>query len=565
MPGVEAPQRRGARPGSTHAGTVIEPARAWVDARPWVIDLAIIAGVTAIAAGLRLWALGTVPFGVHPDEAQVALDARRVLDDGWIGVYSRSALGVPTLNAYITTPAVWIFGSTAFAMRIGMTLAGLAAVPLTYALVRILYARTEATFAALLLAVSYWHVFYSRVAHSSITYPTVYLAALLCLAMGVRTGRTGWWLAGGGLLGFGVYAYNVAPIVFVTTAAWFGLMWLVWWRPGAATDAAACVARLAPRAWIERVALALVAAVVVALPFLIYIASPDAYFWEHIEDYSRVSITRAPEFQEASVFGKGRIMAEQARDFAATYAWDGREDLIDAMGTRPVFEPLMLLLLGAGAIAAWPRRREPMVLLAACGVLILPLPALTQTESMMRQPLAAAPFAMFFAALPLAALWRMTARGNGRWRALPAAAAIGCVAIIAGTTVRDYFARWDGHALTRYVYHEEITAAARYIDDLPDGSYVYFYSERHPLYLETVTYLAPDVAGEDRSAEFGPGRVSLEDIDERNGVIVLIGEYLRLANNVRVRYPGSVERAGYHDGELMFLAYELGGTLVRRP
>ena len=541
--------------------------RGWLDARPWVADAVIVVGVTAIAAAFRLWALGAVPFGVHPDEAQVALDARRVLDEGWIGVYSHAALGVPTLNAYITTPAVAIFGSTAFSMRIGMTLAGLAAVPLTYALVRILYARTEGTFAALLLAVSYWHIFYSRIAHSSITYPTVYLAALVCLAMGVRTGRVAWWIAGGGVLGFAVYSYNVAPIVFVATAAWFALMWLAWWRHGGdAPEQAAghgTIARLHPDGWLARVLLCFGAAVVVALPFLVYIANPDAFYWVHIEDYSQVSITRSPEFEDASVFGKARIMGEQVRDFAATYAWNGREDIIDAMGTRPVFDPLTLLLQAAGAVMAWRRRREPKVLLAASGVLILPLPALTQTESMMRQPLAAAPFAMFFAALPLAALWRYAA-GVDDWRRIGAVgAAAACVAIIGATTARDYFARWDGHELTRYVYHAEITAAARYMDGLPEDAYVYFYSERHPLYLETVTYLAPDVAGEDRSSEFGVRDGSIEDIDESHGVIVLLGDYVRLADNVRVRYPGSLERAGYHDGELMFLAYEIGASRVR--
>ena len=158
-------------------------------AHPWSIDVALLALLTACAAALRLPLLGDLPYGVHGDEAQVGLDAHRVLRDGWIGVYTHAALGQPSGHAYLTAPSIWLLGDTAFALRLPLALVGVAQIPLLYLLVRLLANRLEATLAAALLTISYWQLFYSRVAHWSISYATVLLAAMLCLALAMRGGR----------------------------------------------------------------------------------------------------------------------------------------------------------------------------------------------------------------------------------------------------------------------------------------------------------------------------------------------------------------------------------------
>ena len=157
--------------------------RGFFDKRPAALDLALGGFATLVAGLLRLIRLGDIPYGVHPDEAGIALDAVRVTHHGWIGVYSHAALGIPTLNSYLMAPGIALYGRSAFAMRIDLALVGLAAVPLTYALVRVAYARTEAFFAAMLLAVSYWHLFYSRIAHMSISYPTLPFPMILRMAL----------------------------------------------------------------------------------------------------------------------------------------------------------------------------------------------------------------------------------------------------------------------------------------------------------------------------------------------------------------------------------------------
>jgi 4-amino-4-deoxy-L-arabinose transferase-like glycosyltransferase len=524
---------------------------AWYGERPLALDASLLAAVTLIAAVLRLVKLGDIPYGVHPDEAQIGTDAFRISADRWIGVYSHAALGVPTLNAYLTWPAIWLLGHTAFSLRLPLALTGLAAVPLLYFLVRVSYGRIEAFFASLLLAISFWHLFYSRVAHSSISYPTILLAAALCIMLGLkRGGRRLWFLAGGVLLGLGVYAYNVDAIAIVAIAAFFAIVALLQDRRSEQW-----------RRFRTSMAVTGASALIVALPFIWYVSDPGAYYWEHIDDYRSTGVLRSQEYHDAGPYGKMKVIGDQLRDFASSYAWDGHPDIIDANGLRPMFDPVFLVLLATGAIIAYRRRREPMVILAACCIAVLPLPALLQRGSMMREPLGAAPYVMFIAALPLAALWRTVLRANADpgVRSLAAGVAVACTGIILGLTVHDYFWTWRTDQLTRYVYHSEMTSASLYMRTLPADAYVYFYSERHPLYLETRTFLAPGVQGEDRSREFSDRDGSIEDIDRtRTAEFVLLGDYLSLLPRIEARYPGGIERKVTRDGKTEFYAYELG-------
>ena len=544
MPRASAEGRAASTPGLS----VLDRPRDYFAAHPLAIDVVLVAAVTLVAAMLRLIKLGDIPYGVHPDEAQIGLDAFRISRDHWIGVYSHAALGVPTLNAYIDWPGIWLLGHTAFSLRLPLALVGLAAVPLLYALVRVAYGRLEAFFAALLLGVSYWHLFYSRVAHSSISYPTIFLGAMLCLMLGLTRRRLWWFAPSGALLGLGIYAYNVDAIAFVAVAAFFIVMALVRFRREPEL-----------RWWLKAAAITGGVALVVTLPFINYVRNPDAYYWTHIDDYRNTGVLRSQEYRDAGTWGRTKIIARQLRDFAATYTWDGQPDIIDANGLRPVFDPVTLALLAAGAVIAGLKRREPMVILAACCIVILPLPALLQRGSMMREPLGAAPFAMFIAALPLAWLWRYVM--DAERRAMRIAAAGGVVLAVASVnaiTVRDYFWTWRDDELTRFVYHQEMTSASEYMKTLPPDAYVYFYSERHPLGLETRTYLAPGIEGEDRSAEFSSNHGSIQQIDRsRPAVFVLLGDYLRLLPDIERAYPGGVERKVVRDGVPEFYAYEL--------
>lgn len=53
---------------------------------PW---LWAILAITALAAFLRLYKLTEIPPGIIGDEGLMGINARRILDEGWIGAYVR--------------------------------------------------------------------------------------------------------------------------------------------------------------------------------------------------------------------------------------------------------------------------------------------------------------------------------------------------------------------------------------------------------------------------------------------------------------------------------------------
>lgn len=524
--------------------------RGYYAAHPLALDLTLIAIVTLVAGAMRLILLGELPYGVHPDEAQLATDGRKILDGELWTVYTRAVLGQPAGHAYLTLPSFVIFGWTPFAMRLPLALVGLAAVPLLYVFVRQAYGRTEAFLAALLLAFSYWHLLYSRVAHWSISYGTVTLAVLICLLRGMNTRDRRWFAAAGVFLGLGFYTYNIYPIAVVAVTVFLAITTWTTYRRGDEF-----------RWWRGSLLVTGAVAFVVFAPMLTQILDRDSAYWWHVENYSEVGVWRTDEFKDEDVLGKMELVARQAETFFGAYAWDPSEDIVDGNGIRPMFDPATLILLVSGLVLAVRQRRNPVALAALCCFVVIPLPAVLQQGSIMRQPVAAAPFAMFIAALPLAALWRtgLSARGERRdVAALCGVAVASLVAIIAATTVRDYFWTWRNDDWPRFIYHEELRTAAEYMDGLPEGTYVLLYSWRAPINQEVYQFLAPDVEGEDRSADYSDrNRVTTIDDPSRPTAFVLMDDYLDMLPAIQAEYPGGITREIRHGGRLHLIAYEV--------
>lgn len=530
---------------------MIPAVRRYYGQHPLAFDITLLVIVTTAAALLRLVLLGRIPYGVHPDEAQLGTDARKILDGNLWTVYTTAVLGQPSGHAYLTLPSFLLLGWTPLAMRLPLALVGTAAIPLLYLFVRQGYGRAEAFFASAMLAVSYWHLFYSRVAHWSISYGTITLTVLLCLLLGMNT-RVRWWFGAAGLfLGLGFYTYNIYPIAVIAIFAFLAITTLMRYRRGEGW-----------RWWRGSMLTFVGVSVVVALPMIIYVSDPDSFFWFHVRNYSEVGVWRTPAYKDEDALGKLDLIARQLETFFGAFAWDGALDDIDGSGIRPMFDPAVSALLLVGLTFAWRERRNPVTIAALCCLFIIPLPAMLQQGSITRQPLAAAPFVCFIAAFPLAALWRAAVNlWLDRQRVSSVAvAAVACtiLAVITATTVHDYFWTWRKDDWPRLIYHAEITTAADYVDSLPEGTFVLFYSSRAPLNLEVFQFLAPDVEGANRSFEYSNLGRSIELHDPtRPTAFVLLDDYVDLLPEIEAQYPGGVERIFRHDGKFDMAAYEI--------
>ena len=558
--------RPGARAAASRERWFDRLAAAAISAR---VDIAIVCAITLLAGVLRIWHLGTVPLGLHGDEAWTGIDARRVLDEGYIGPYLPSAIGQPIGPVYVTALLFKLSSDTTFVLRLSMALFGIATIPLAYCAFATMFNRTVAAFAALLLTVMMWHLHLSRTGFMVVSWPFIEMAVLLALWQARRRQSLPLFALAGALAGLGVYSYNAyalfLPIPFVA---------LVWWYlPRRGTRW--------PRISIGVIGVFVGVALVVSLPLLRYI---NDHGFEYRFHQRAVSVTNSQEWSDADALGRADIIWDRAREWGRGLVVGDRADLGDGLATKghPVIDPITLLLALVGiGVAIWNwRRAEYAVLLAA--VVILPWGALlTLHDGLFRRTFGMAPFVAVLAALPLAWMWERMARGREPVRYAYLAALLAIPAIIGATTVYSYFGSVQRTFEMKYVYPYQLDAASRYVADLPPGTFVYFYSDRWSFDYETRQFLAPNAEGTDRSREFRleapENRLAPVDYSariDRNVAFVFLAPYDNQAavQSVVNLHPGGEVTRGAREGETLYLAYYLpkrrfsfGISLAGRP
>lgn len=136
----------------------------------------------AIGSFFRFYKIGETPAGVYVDEAALGYNAFSILKTGkdefgkFMPIMFRSfATFQSPIYTYLTVPFVSIFGLSAFSTRLPSAIFGVLTIPLLYLLVKKLYPnvnrdlRSEIfpAFSALFLAISPWHIQYSRTAYET--------------------------------------------------------------------------------------------------------------------------------------------------------------------------------------------------------------------------------------------------------------------------------------------------------------------------------------------------------------------------------------------------------------
>jgi 4-amino-4-deoxy-L-arabinose transferase-like glycosyltransferase len=507
-----------------------------------------VVALTVLAAGLRLWRLDVVPLGLHGDEAWTGIDAQRVLNEGWIGPYVLSALGQPIGPVYWTAAVFTVLPETTFVLRLSMAVFGIASIPLAYYTFRLMFDRVVGAFAAFLLAVMAWHLHLSRTAFMVQVQPFIELLVLLVLVLAIRRRRLVLFALAGLLAGAGVYVYN-AYLLFLPVP----LVAIAWTFARGVSDG--------NRLGFGIIALALFVApaVLISVPMIQY-AHDNTFDWRYHQKV--VNVTEQDTWKDASLVGKAELITDRAWEWQRGLAWGDRYDLGDGLATsgHPPVEPLVYALAIIGLLVSiwnW-KRTEYAVLLAAA--LLLPWGALlTVEDGLFRRTLGLAPFVAVFAAIPLAWLWRRAQRDHARFRYALMAGVLVIPALTAVKTTYDYFGPVQDTFAMKFVYPYEMDAASHYVDELPKGTLIYFYSSKWSYFYETRVFIAQKRYGLDRSAEFGyPSEALVFTADRTQDVaFIFLDEYLRDFDTVASAYPDGIETVVERNGETLYRAYFL--------
>ncbi|MGE3498538.1 MAG: ArnT family glycosyltransferase [Candidatus Binatia bacterium] len=190
-----------------------------------------LAAVLLLALGLRTWQLEDVPAGLYCDEAANGYNAYAIgtagIDENgtaWpLYVWSFRVSYKNPIFIYAAILPVKAFGLSAFSVRITAALFGVATVWALFCLGRALYGPWVGFWSALLLAVSPWHLHFSRIAFELIAFPFLFTVACTFLVRFTQGRRT--LPAAFALCALCVYAYAPAVLFVPLFLAGFVLLY----------------------------------------------------------------------------------------------------------------------------------------------------------------------------------------------------------------------------------------------------------------------------------------------------------------------------------------------------
>ena len=495
--------------------------REWAYRNRW--ELLAIVLLTAVASFLRVYRLGEYPAGFHGDEAITGLEALRILQEGWVGPYTGSALGQVTGPFYLTALLVGLFDASRFTVRFSMALFGITTVPVTYFLLRLGFGRWVALLATAGLTVSYWHLHFSRLGFGvvSLAWASTLAAAALLWAM---RSRSHWsWLAAGALMGLVPYTYLAFPtfIAAMTGALCFYLF----------------LRRDRLRPALVSLGLFAIGALIVASPMIAFVVdSPDVYF----SRIQQKSMLRSHEFPETgSLADKAEYIASRSWEALTLLYRNPRWDGVDGIGGKGAVDLGIAALAYIGLAVSITRWRSPPYLMAVLVVLgaLAGLVISDPSAGSLRRSITAVPWIFGLAgvgAVGIAAFARRLIGESGRMVAV----GVLILVMLAGGAwnLRYYFGEMTQDQNFEWAFaadHVESLDAAHTIED---PGILYFYSGRWSYQYETIRFLYPDSHGIDRSREFGD--FDLTRLDDGPVTYVLMGDYAMEIDRLKQLYPG---------------------------
>lgn len=400
--------------------------------------------ICVVAGVVRLYELDKYPPGLYLDEAAYGLDALDVLDGNRAIFFERNNGREPLFIYWQALMIAWL-GATPLALRTGAALIGVATVPAFYWLTRVwlqhspLPSRWVATYAALFLAVSYWHISLSRLGFRAILLPLMACVALAAFWQAWqqmrKTARLAWPLliVCGIATGLTLYTYTAGRFVPVVITLLVATAWVIPQQAGVTRQRS------------------LGALLIIGAAAALVFAPLASYFWHHPQSFfgraSEVSIFSERVAGDDPLLALGRSIFKMAAMFFTLPDPNLRHN----PAARPVFDlPLALWWSGGVVLAlAYGRRFWPLFPLLWLGVMALPAILTAQALPHSLRGIGMIPPALL---LPVMALGWLRQRLAGRWRLLAFWLPLPFLLFSALTSVQDYFAAWRDPAPFRLAF-----------------------------------------------------------------------------------------------------------------
>jgi 4-amino-4-deoxy-L-arabinose transferase-like glycosyltransferase len=441
------------------------PLRAWE-----VLALLLI---VLVAASFRFCCLKTLPPGLHFDEGFKGVTAQALVEGGRPQLFFEEDMGEEPIAIYLVALTLRLFGSEPWVIRLPSAIAGTLTVALLWLLGRELFrSRLAGLGAALVLAILYWHVSFSRIGMEPILVPFFATLAFAALARGLNTGRLPAFLLAGLALGGSLYTYKAGYFLPLLAALYVA--------------SAAILERGFLRRHGRGLALAAAVTLLVAAPIGIYFAT-------HLDNFLQ---------RPASVTSPGEDLGGNLLRVAGMFFVQGDANPRSNLPGRPALDPFLalLFLLGLGRLLVGTVRGGELGrsrwLLPPLWLVVMVVPTIiTEYAPHFGRAIGATPAVALVCAAGIEFVLRDLRRhgGHGEKKEAEEISSVPSVspwfgrrftpwlavllvlglAFSAASTEHDYFTTWGTSPDLFYAYDVGLTRVAGQINTLPGDEEVY--------------------------------------------------------------------------------------------
>lgn len=527
----------------------------WKPPRSLLTSIAAFVAVTIAAFLLRGIHVDRIPEGFHGDEAATGIEARLILEKGWVGVYSGIAGGNPTGVYYLATIPIKLIDDPVVAVRMLSAVLGTLAVSLLFIIVLRNFGFGSAVAAGVLFAFAEWHIQFSRIGFVTGDWTTCVLLGVLALAEAVRTQRWYWWAASGFFVSAATYIYNGNGPLLILIGVF--VLWVLfgWGALVFVAAIALAVSKTSPLTII--VAISSVSFVLgrrvrdrcawtslgaYALASLLTLRGLIDFVRAHPQDYfgrgKDLSVFRSDPWHATSgTFERGRFLFDRYLLFWQRLTFEPRPNGADLSGVTPLVPRLTLAIFAVGLVVALIRRPTPLVLLSTAIVMAIPLTSVL-TDLTLRRAVVIVPFMAILGGIGLVEVFRLGYRRGRRPAIFTGLLSIILVGASCRANYVDFFDKTVYSQSIRATFPIELRRSSDYMASLPVGSYVYLFCDNWGIKYDVVVLIAPDVRGEDRLPKWGGNGSMSVDWSKGQPVFLFVGAEIKQLDAVKRIYPG---------------------------
>lgn len=421
----------------------------------FVVEMALLGIVLAVALGVRLWQWDFFPNGLQSDEGNNAMEALKWLSGAAYTPYSEANEGQASLFTYLIALSFSLLGADLFAIRLVPILVGTVTVAAFYWLARDLFSPVAALAGTALLAVARWHITFSRIVYELILVPLAAIWLFGYLYRGLRDSRPRDFVLAGLALAFGLNSYTAFRTLPFAVALFF-LYWLVAQRR---------------RIWatVQGGILFGLAAGIGLIPLGIYtLQRPDVVM---------IRTRNLNIFGEIDAAGSLEPLWLNLRNYLLMFNLKGDPVAINNLPGEPMLFGLVAALMLLGIVYALRYLNHPLLFLTVAWVLGA-LPAgifsVTLESPSSRRVIGLLPVIFLLVSVVIDAFWRGSLRTWFGWRRYVwMAGVVAFVGVTAQAELHTFFQRQIVHPGVRMAFSPVDSSIGHFLADLAEPSQIF--------------------------------------------------------------------------------------------